>query len=59
MCIAAISQGTNERTVLALLWRFIQKYDLVEGDNGQTEELLSWVKPHTDPHKDVTNFTTS
>jgi len=55
----SISQGTNERTVLALLWRFIQKYDLVEGDNGQTEELLSWVKPHTDPHKDVTNFTTS
>lgn len=55
----SISQGTNERTVLALLWRFIQKYDLVEGDNGQTEELLSWVKPHTDPLKDVTNFTTS
>lgn len=57
--------------MLALLWRFIQKYDLAEGDEsvGLTDALLAWVKPRTDlaPRaekglaggKDVSNFTTS
>ena len=53
----SIQQGNNERSVLALMWRFIQKYDLVEGDGGLVNTLLEWVKPRTDPHKVVNNFT--
>ena len=52
-----IQSGKSERTVLALLWRFIQKYDLVEGDKGMVNTLLEWVKPRTDEHKVVNNFT--
>jgi len=47
----SVQQGKNERTVLALLWRFIQKYDF-EGVDSPTQSLLDWVNNRTKPGRD-------
>jgi len=49
-------QGGNEKIVLALLWRYIMKYDLEE---DAQDALLEWVQPRTEEHKAVQNFTSS
>lgn len=46
--------GEAQKIVLALIWRWIQKYDMATGIN----ELLKWVQSHTGNHCTVKNFTT-
>ena len=41
------------KTVLALVWRWIQRYDMATGVN----ELLQWVNDHTVSTYTVENFT--
>jgi hypothetical protein len=42
-------------TILALIWRWIQIYDIADG----VKELLRWVQAHTGTHITVTDFTNS
>lgn len=48
----SLSQG-RQKTVMALIWRFIQKYDLAEvidglEEHGGIDGLLQWMKPRVD-----------
>lgn len=52
-----MSKG-SEKIILALLWRYILKFDLDDPD-GATDGLLEWVQPRTEEHYEVQNFTTS
>jgi hypothetical protein len=47
--------GQHLGTVLALIWRWIKKYDMVDGSG----ELLRWCQEHTGTHATVENFTNS
>jgi len=52
--------GGVEKVWLALIWRFILKYDLDGDDGGAVTSLLEWVRPRTEARGiDVSNFTTS
>jgi hypothetical protein len=52
--------GGVEKVWLALIWRFILKYDLDGDDGGAVASLLEWVRPRTEARGiDVSNFTTS
>jgi len=48
-----IMGGRSIKTVLALVWRWIQRYDMATGVN----ELLTWVNDHTVASYTVENFT--
>merc|ERR1711988_1443773 len=50
----SIMGGKSFKTVLALIWRWIQNYDIPQG----VGDLLRWVQEHTS-HVEATNFTTS
>merc|ERR1711957_710502 len=49
----SIMGGRSMKTVLALVWRWIQRYDMATGVN----ELLQWVNDHTVATYTVDNFT--
>jgi hypothetical protein len=49
-------QNGNEKIILALLFKYIQQYEL---DDDATDGLLEWVQPKTEQYYDVQNFTTS
>eukprot|EP00658_Telonema_sp_P-2_P028088 TRINITY_DN21595_c0_g1_i1.p1 TRINITY_DN21595_c0_g1~~TRINITY_DN21595_c0_g1_i1.p1 ORF type:complete len:575 (-),score=204.85 TRINITY_DN21595_c0_g1_i1:222-1946(-) len=49
-----------EKVWLALIWRFILKYDLDGDDGGAVTALLEWVQPRTEERGvEVSNFTTN
>jgi hypothetical protein len=52
-------QKGNEKIVLALLWRYIMKYDLDADDGSAQDQLLEWVQPRTEKYYEVNNFTNS
>jgi hypothetical protein len=57
-----VSNAMNgvEKVWLALIWRFILKYDLDGDDGGAVTSLLEWARPRTEARGvDVSNFTTS
>jgi len=60
----SLSQG-NQKTCMALLWRFIQNFDLSVpipglGEHGGIDGLLKWVKPRTEEwYPGVKNFTSN
>lgn len=53
------------KTDLALIWRLIQKYELVDDGQGQVEGLLAWAAPRSvgdheaAPKSPASNFTTA
>lgn len=60
----SLAQG-NQKTCMALIWRFIQKYELSEpipgiASSGGIDALLKWVQPRVEPHyPGVKNFTSN